>query len=134
MKAKRFTKETIESLGVSDRKFPAFREGDTLAVSLRIKEGNKERLQLFEGVVVGIHRQGTSSTFTVRKIGANAIAVERILPYYSPLVESIKIVRRGKVRRAKLYYLRDRVGKAAQVEERLMTRDQREKLAAQENS
>lgn len=130
MKARKFTKETIRELGISEKKFPRFREGDTVAVSLRIRdEGGKEvkeRLQVFEGDVIAIRRAGASSVFTVRKIGANAVAVERILPLYSPLVESIKVIRRGDVRRAKLYYMRQRVGKAARVEELVMTRAQRE--------
>jgi large subunit ribosomal protein L19 len=133
MKAKKFTKETIRDLGVSAAKFPHFREGDTVAVSLRIKdEGGKEvkeRIQVFEGDVIAIRRAGASSVFTVRKIGANAVAVERILPFHSPLIEKIKVVRRGNVRRAKLYYMRSRIGKAARVEELVMTRAQREQEA-----
>lgn len=125
MKAKKFTKETIRDLGVYDKNIPAFREGDTIAVSLRIKEGNKERIQVFEGDVIAIRWEGASSTFTVRKIGANSIAVERILPYYSPLIENVKVVRRGKVRRAKLYYMRDRIGRAARVEEKVISGSQR---------
>ena len=127
MKAKKFTKETIRELGVSEIQFPKFREGDTIAVSLRIKDEGKEakeRIQVFEGDVIAIRRAGASSNFTVRKIGANAISVERKIPFYSPLIEKIKVIRRGDVRRAKLYYLRDRIGKAARVEELVMTQAQ----------
>jgi large subunit ribosomal protein L19 len=115
MKAGHYTKETILGMGLRENKLPDFQVGDAVAVSLRIKEGNKERIQVFEGDVIGIHNKGISSTFTVRKIGPNAVAVEKILPYNSPKVESLKVVRRSKVRRAKLYYMRDRIGKAARV-------------------
>jgi|GEM_PF-291667 len=86
--------------------------------SAKEKEGIKERLQSFEGDVIARHNHGASSTFTVRKIGAQGVAVERILPIYSPLVDSISIVKKGDVRRAKLFYVRDRVGKAARIKER----------------
>jgi large subunit ribosomal protein L19 len=128
MKAKKFTRETIRDLGVTTRNFPPFEVGDTVIVSQRIKEGDKERLQLFEGDVISIRNCGISSTFTVRKISANSIAVERIFPYYSPKIDSIKFVRRGKVRRAKLYYMRYRIGKAARVQEKVLSRLQREQL------
>lgn len=131
MKANKLTKETIATLGAYDRSFPDFEVGDTIAVSRRIKEGNKERLQVFEGDVIAMKNNGAASTFTIRKIGANAVAVELILPYYSPMIDSIAFVRRGKKRRAKLYYMRNRVGKAARVEEKVITRDQRDqKLGA----
>lgn len=138
MKAKQFTKETIRELGIYERNFPLIEIGDTIAVSQKIKEEveakggkkgakeSKERLQVFEGDVIAISSNGASSTFTVRKIGANSVPVERIFPYYSPMIDSIKFVNKGKVRRAKLYYLRKRVGKAATVEEKIMTREQRE--------
>ena len=115
MKAKGYTRETILRLDSQDRGFPPFKVGDTIAVSQRIKEAGKERLQVFQGDVIGVHKKGMSSTFTVRKIGAHSIAVERIYPYASPLIKQIKIVRRGVVRRAKLYYIRDRIGKSAQI-------------------
>lgn len=123
MKAKWYTKETISDIGIKDRNFPQFRVGDSIAVSQRIKEGNKERLQVFQGDVIAMHKKGISTTFTVRKIGAHGIAVERIFPYYSPLVESIKIISRGSVRRAKLYYIRDRVGKAARLKEKVVKKN-----------
>lgn len=95
---------------------PEFRVGDTVKVSAKIKEGNRERIQVFEGTV--IKRQGGSNreTFTVRKL-SNGVGVEKTWPLHSPFVEDITVVRRGKVRRAKLFYLRSRVGKAAKVKE-----------------
>lgn len=95
---------------------PEFRVGDTVKVSAKIKEGNRERIQVFEGTV--IKRQGGSNreTFTVRKI-SNGVGVEKTWPLHSPFVEDITVVRRGKARRAKLFYLRSRVGKAAKVKE-----------------
>lgn len=95
---------------------PEFRVGDTVRVSAKIKEGNRERIQVFEGTV--IKRQGGSNreTFTVRKI-SNGVGVEKTWPLHSPFVEDIAVVRRGKARRAKLFYLRSRVGKAAKVKE-----------------
>ncbi len=117
MKAKKLTFETVRDMGVQERNFPKFAAGDTIAVYQKLKEGDKERLQAFEGDVIAIRSKGVASTFTVRKIGANSVAVERIFPYYSPMIDSIKFVRKGKVRRAKLFYMRDRVGRAARVEE-----------------
>jgi large subunit ribosomal protein L19 len=131
MKAKQYTKETILSYGVQPRKFDSFTVGDAVRVSQKIKEGDKERIQMFEGDVIAMHNKGIASTFTVRKIGANSIAIERIFPYYSPLIEHVAFVRKGKVRRAKLYYLRDRVGKAARVAEQVLTKEQK---AAQNKS
>lgn len=129
MKAKIYTKETIRELGMQERNFPAFEIGSTIAVYQKIKEGDKERLQVFEGDVIAMSKNGASSTFTVRKIGANAVPVERIFPYYSPLIDSIKFIRKGKVRRAKLFYMRDRVGKEARVKKHVMTREQKEQKA-----
>lgn len=130
MKAQKLTRETIANLGTYDRSFPQFNIGDTIAVSQRIKEGDKERIQVFEGDVIAMHKEGASSTFTVRKIGANSIAVERVFPYYSPKIDSIKFVRHGKVRRAKLYYIRERIGKAARVKEKVVTKQDVEKSKA----
>ena len=134
MKASKLTKETILDLGKSERKFPEFNIGDRLAVSLRIKEEKitgkkkemKERLQVFEGDVIGMHKKGASSTFTIRKIGANSISVERIFPFDCPTIEKIKFIRAGKVRRAKLNYLKDRIGKKAQVAKKVLTKQQKE--------
>jgi len=127
MKANKYTRETIRDIGMQKRDFPDFRVGDTIAISQRIKEGNKERLQVFEGDVIAIRHKGIAQNFTVRKIAANAVAVERIFPLYSPLIESIRFVRRGKVRRAKLFYIRKRVGKAARVTEKIESRKQKSK-------
>lgn len=122
MKANKYTKETISDLGKYSRDFANFSIGDAVAVSQRIQEGDKERIQVFEGDVIAMHKNGVSSTFTVRKIGANAVAVERIFPLYSPKLDSIRFIRRGKSRRAKLYYMRDRIGKAARVKEKVLTK------------
>jgi len=95
---------------------PVFRVGDTVKVHVKVKEGEKDRIQVFGGTVIAMKGGGTGSTFTVRKI-SDGIGVERIFPMHSPIICKIEVVRRGKVRRAKLYYLRDRKGKAARVEE-----------------
>ena len=96
------------------RSFPAFAPGDTIRVHVRIIEGGKERIQVFEGVVIAIKRKGISSTFTVRKI-SYGIGVERIFPYYSPNIKKIEVKRKARVRRAKLYYLRKLRGKKARL-------------------
>lgn len=96
---------------------PAFRAGDTLRVQVRVKEGDKERLQAFEGVCIARRGSGVSETFTVRKI-SNGIGVERIFPVHSPMLGEVVVVRRGRVRRAKLYYLRHLTGKATRIKER----------------
>ena len=97
-------------------KVDEFRVGDTVRVSAKIKEGNRERVQVFEGIVIKRQNGGERETFTVRKT-SNGIGVEKTWPLHSPVVEKIEVIRRGKVRRAKLNYLRDRVGKAAKVKE-----------------
>jgi large subunit ribosomal protein L19 len=102
---------------------PAFRAGDTLRVNVRVKEGDKERLQAFEGVCIARRGSGVSETFTVRKI-SNGVGVERIFPVHSPMLGDIQVVRRGVVRRAKLYYLRNVTGKAARIKERKVVRQQ----------
>jgi large subunit ribosomal protein L19 len=96
---------------------PAFRAGDTLRVNVRVREGDKERLQAFEGVCIARRGSGVSATFTVRKI-SNGIGVERIFPVHSPMISDISVVRRGRVRRAKLYYLRHLTGKATRIKEK----------------
>ena len=106
----------VESLYMHKEQ-PEFRSGDTIRVHVRVKEGDKERIQVFQGVVISRRGDGTRETFTVRKI-SGSIGVERIFPIHSPSVDKIEVVRRGKVRRAKLYYLRGLRGKAARIEER----------------
>jgi large subunit ribosomal protein L19 len=99
------------------KNIPDFRAGDTVRVAVRIKEGDKTRVQNFEGLCIAIRGQGTGRTFMVRKIGANSVGVERIFPLYSESIESIEVLRRGRVRRAKLFYLRELKGKAARIKE-----------------
>ena len=93
---------------------PDFRSGDAVRVHVRVIEGDRERVQAYEGVVIRIRRRGPGSTFTVRRI-SHGIGVERTYPYYSPLIDKVDVVRVGRVRRAKLYYLRERMGKAARI-------------------
>ncbi len=95
---------------------PAFRAGDTVRVNVRVKEGDKERLQAFEGVCIARRGAGVNETFTVRKV-SNGVGVERIFPVHSPMIGSLTVVRRGRVRRAKLYYLRNLTGKATRIRE-----------------
>jgi len=128
MKARFQTKETILYSDLENRNFPAFGVGDNIDVSLIVKEGDKERVQLFSGDVIAMHNNGISSTFTVRTIASNGIGVEKILPYYSPIISGIRLVKKGVVRRAKLYYIRKRVGKAARIQEKILTRTQKEHL------
>ncbi len=129
MKAKGITKETILDRGVEGHKLPEFNAGDAVRVAYRIKEGNKERTQYFEGDVIAVHNNGISSTFIVRRIGANGIAVERIFPFYSPRLEGVEFLRRGDVRRAKLYYMRSRIGKRARVQELVLSHEAQERRA-----
>lgn len=109
--------EHFEKSQIETKEVPEFRAGDTVRVSVEIKEGNKTRIQDFEGVCIAIKGEGTGRTFTVRKVGANNVGVERIFPLYSDSIKGIKVVRRGRVRRAKLYYLRERQGKSARIKE-----------------
>ncbi len=97
--------------------FPDFRPGDHIAVTYRIIEGDKERSQVFKGDVIQINGSGGTKTFTIRKM-SNGVGVERIFPFSSPILSDIKVLKRGKVRRAKLFYLRDLVGKKARIKER----------------
>ena len=106
--------EAIENLG---KDIPEFRAGDTLRVGVKVIEGTRERVQNFEGVVIARSNRGMGSNFTVRKMSFGE-GVERVFPLYSPIVDSITVVRRGVVRRAKLYYLRGRTGKSARIAER----------------
>ena len=110
------TMDVIEREGLRED-IPEFRPGDTLRVQVRVREGEKERLQVFEGVCIGRRGGGIRETFTLRKV-SSGIGVERIFPLHSPGLAGIKLVRRGRVRRAKLYYLRELSGKAARIRER----------------
>jgi large subunit ribosomal protein L19 len=109
--------ESFEKAQLEGKSVPEFRAGDTLRVAVRIKEGDKTRVQNYEGVCIAIRGQGTGRTFIVRKIGANSVGVERIFPLYSESIESIEVLRKGRVRRAKLFYLRELKGKAARIKE-----------------
>ncbi len=111
-----YEKNQIESL-ISKKRIPAFRAGDTLKVSVRITEGSKSRLQAFEGICIARKNNSLNSNFTVRKI-SHGEGVERVFPLFSPIVEKIDVVRKGDVRRAKLYYLRDLSGKKARIADR----------------
>ena len=111
----------IESEQISEilkkRKVPDFKAGDTVKVNVFVTEGNKERVQAFEGICIARSNRGFNSTFTVRKV-SHGEGVERVFPLYSPMLESINLVRRGKVKRSKLYYLRQRSGKSARIAEK----------------
>ena len=107
-----FTNEQLK------KELPVIRIGDTIRVHNKIKEGNRQRIQMFEGTVIAKHGGGISETFTVRRV-SYGVGVEKTFPIHSPNVEKVDIIRVGKVRRAKLYYLRDRVGKASKVKEQI---------------
>ena len=109
--------EAIENEQMS-KEIPEFAPGDTVVVQVKVKEGTRERLQAFEGVVIAKRNRGLNSSFTVRKI-SHGEGVERVFQTYSPVVDSVKVKRRGDVRRAKLYYLRGRTGKAARIKEKI---------------
>jgi large subunit ribosomal protein L19 len=109
----------LEAVGVEQLRddIPEFHSGDTLSVHVKVREGDKERIQIFQGVVIKIKGAGINRTFTVRKI-SNGIGVERVFPIHSPNLAKVERLREGKVRRAKLYYLRNLTGKAARIEEK----------------
>lgn len=128
MKVKTMAKNIIEEINAEEiarlnevKTVPEFAPGDTLRVQVRVKEGSRERLQAFEGVCIARKGGGINANFTVRKISYGE-GVERVFPLYSPLVEEIEVVRRGRVRRAKLYYLRTRRGKSARIAEKKTVR------------
>lgn len=110
--------QQLESEMIKDKKIPNFTPGDTVVVQVKVKEGERERLQAFEGVVIAISNRGINSSFTVRKI-SHGEGVERVFQTYSPLINSIEVKRRGAVRRAKLYYLRELEGKKAKIREEI---------------
>ncbi len=115
---------------MADKNIPEFQPGDTLRVNVRVKEGARERIQAFEGVCIGRSGKGLNESFTMRKISYGE-GLERVFPLYSPMIDSIDVVRRGDVRRAKLYYLRGRRGKSARIAERQDWRRIRDKETAQ---
>ena len=115
--------ETVAALS-EGKKIPDFRPGDTLRVGVKVVEGDRSRVQMYEGVCIARSNKGVNSNFTVRKISFGE-GVERVFPLYSPIVDSIEVVRRGAVRRAKLYYLRGRRGKSARIAERRDTRPEK---------
>ena len=110
--------ETVEQREITDRAVP--RSGETVRVHVKVREGDKERIQIFEGIVIGLHRGGSRATFTVRKVSFGQ-GVERIFPLHSPIIDKIDVVRSAKVRRSKLYFLRDLKGKAARMKEQKRT-------------
>ncbi|MEA2111407.1 MAG: 50S ribosomal protein L19 [Campylobacterota bacterium] len=109
--------DNFENAQIAEKNIPDFRAGDTVRLAVTIKEGDKTRVQDYEGVCIAVRGEGTGRTINVRKIGANGVGVERIFPVYSDSINEIKVVRRGRVRRAKLYYLRDLAGKKARIKE-----------------
>ncbi len=117
MSNKNLVIQAIENAQLKDN-LPEFGTGDTVVVQVKVKEGNRERLQAFEGVVIGKRNRGLNSAFTVRKI-SHGVGVERTFQTHSPLVDSIEVKRRGDVRQAKLYYLRERSGKSARIKEKV---------------
>ncbi|MBP2302346.1 50S ribosomal protein L19 [Azospirillum picis] len=121
--------EQIEKV-LGDKKIPVFSSGDTVRVNVKVVEGTRERVQAYEGVVIARKNAGLNSSFTVRKISYGE-GVERVFPLYSPRIDSIELVRKGAVRRAKLYYLRDLRGKAARISERTTGRGMNTKKAAE---
>ena len=108
----------LEAEQIQGQSVPDFAPGDTVVVQVKVREGNRERLQAFEGLVIGRRNRGANSSFTVRKISYGE-GVERVFPLYSPNLASIEVKRRGRVRRAKLYYLRELTGKAARIREKI---------------
>ena len=109
--------ESFEQAQLENKSVPEFRAGDTLRVAVNIKEGEKSRIQNFEGICIALRGQGTGKTMMIRRIGANSVGVERIFPIYSDSIDSITVLRRGRVRRAKLFYLRALKGKKARIKE-----------------
>ena len=103
--------ESFEAAQIANKEIPTFRAGDTIRMAITIKEGDKSRVQNFEGLCIAIRGEGASRTFIVRKIGANSVGVERVFPLYSESIVKIEVLRRGKIRRAKLFYLRELRGK-----------------------
>jgi large subunit ribosomal protein L19 len=120
--------DTINAEQMQGKNIPKFAPGDSVTVQVKVIEGSRERLQAFEGVVIAKRERGLHSAFTVRKISQN-VGVERVFQTYSPMIDSITVTRRGDVRRAKLYYLRELSGRAARIKEKLMTKANKDKTA-----
>ena len=116
--------QAIEDEQMQDKTFPDFRPGDTVIVQVSVKEGTRQRLQAYEGVVIARKNKGLNSSFTVRKI-SHKVGVERTFQLYSPDIQSIEVKRRGKVRRAKLYFLRALTGRAARIKEKIVKKDKK---------
>jgi large subunit ribosomal protein L19 len=110
--------QQLETEQMQGKSIPAFRSGDTLVVQVKVKEGERVRLQAYEGIVIAMRNRGLNSAFTVRKM-SHGVSVERVFQTYSPLIESIEVKRRGAVRRAKLYYLRNLTGRKARIKEKV---------------
>ena len=108
---------SFEAAQIAEKQIPQFRSGDTVRIGVEIKEGEKKRIQTFEGIIIGRSGNGVDATFTIRKLGTNSIGVERIFPLYSESLKSFEVIRRGRVRRAKLNFLRGLKGKAARIKE-----------------
>ena len=121
-----------EFLQAANKKLPAFEPGDTVVVQVKVKEGERSRLQSFEGIVIAKRNRGFNSSFTVRKI-SHGVGVERVFQSYSPTVDSVEVKRRGDVRRAKLYYMRELSGRAARIKEKLTTKTNGAAPAAEDN-
>ncbi len=121
MKSKKLNKETIQSIATSDLSYPDFKIGDVVEIAQWVQEGTEgKRIQTFQGNVIAKNNNAASSTFTVRKIAADGVAVERIFPLYSPIINSIRLVSKANVRRAKLYYIRHKVGTSAVIKEKVV--------------
>lgn len=110
--------QQLEAEQMQGKKFPNFKPGDTVLVQVKVKEGERTRLQAYEGVVIAIRKRGLNSAFTVRKM-SHGVSVERVFQTYSPMIESVEVKRRGAVRRAKLYYLRELKGRKARIKEKV---------------
>lgn len=123
----KFEARQLETIS-ENKSIPEFQAGDTVKVNVRIKEGDNERIQAFEGVCIAKKNKGLNSSFTVRKI-SNGEGVERLFPTFSPLVDSVEVIRRGDVRRAKLYYMRGLTGKKARIKEKIIIKKDGDKKA-----
>ncbi len=128
----KFEKEQLKELQ-SDKKLPKFSPGDTVKVHLRVREGEKERIQIFEGVCIAIKNAGINSSFTVRKISYGE-GIERVLPLFSPQISKVEVAKIGSVKRSKLYYLRQRSGKSARIAEKNLTQNTSNSVLEEKNT